>query len=78
MYDLQILLLLYEKNIVFTPCVVDLLNGEQYSNWFLNLNPKADVPVLQDGTFIVPDSAHIINYIENKFRGGKFTIFFPS
>lgn len=67
----QILLLLYEKNIEFTPYVVDLLNGEQYSNWFLNLNPKADVPVLQDGGFVVPDSVHIINYIENKFRGGK-------
>ncbi|KAI8129542.1 hypothetical protein FF38_04795 [Lucilia cuprina] len=68
----KILLLLYEKNIEFTPYVVDLLNGEQYSNWFLNLNPKGDVPVLQDGSFVVPDSLHIINYIENKFRGGDY------
>lgn len=51
---------------------MDLLNGEQYSSWFLNLNPKADVPVLQDGSFVVPDSVHIINYIEQKFRGGMF------
>lgn len=62
---------MYEKNIDFTPYVVDLLNGEQYSSWFLSLNPKGDVPVLQDGAFIVADSERIINYIENKFRGGK-------
>ncbi|XP_073840781.1 ganglioside induced differentiation associated protein 1 isoform X2 [Musca autumnalis] len=67
-----VLLLLYEKNIDFTPYVVDLLNGEQYSEWFLNLNPKADVPVLQDGSIIVPDSVHIINYVENKFHGGEY------
>ncbi|KAM7356828.1 ganglioside induced differentiation associated protein 1 isoform 1-T2 [Cochliomyia hominivorax] len=77
-YSQKILLLLYEKNIEFTPYVVDLLNGEQYSNWFLNLNPKADVPVLQDGPTIVPDSVHIINYIENKFRGGDYKSLKPT
>ncbi|XP_075161534.1 ganglioside induced differentiation associated protein 1 [Haematobia irritans] len=71
-YSQKVLLLLYEKNVDFTPYVVDLLNGEQYSQWFLNLNPKADVPVLQDGSFVIPDSVHIINYIENKFRGGDY------
>lgn len=62
--------MLYEKNIDFTPYVVDLCNGEQYSSWFLNLNPKGDVPVLQDGAFIIPNSPQIINYVESKFRGG--------
>uniref|UniRef100_A0A1A9WBP5 GST N-terminal domain-containing protein n=1 Tax=Glossina brevipalpis TaxID=37001 RepID=A0A1A9WBP5_9MUSC len=69
-YSQKILLLLYEKNIEFTPYVMDLLKGEQYSKWFLNLNPKADVPVLKDHSFVVTDSQHIINYIENKFCDG--------
>jgi len=64
----------YEKKIDFFPYVVDLCNGEQYSNWFLNLNPKGDVPVLQDGAFVIPSSTHIINYVESKFRGGKSSL----
>ncbi|XP_022231043.2 ganglioside-induced differentiation-associated protein 1 isoform X1 [Drosophila obscura] len=70
-YSQKVLLVLYEKNIDFTPYVVDLCNGEQYSSWFLNLNPKGDVPVLQDGAFIIPNSTHIINYVESKFRGAN-------
>lgn len=68
--------MLYEKNIDFIPYVVDLSNGEQYSSWFLNLNPKGDVPVLQDGVFVVPNSHHIINYVETKFRGGRLLLDF--
>ena len=67
---LKVLLVLNEKHIEFTPYIIDLSNGEQYSSWFLNLNPKGNVPVLQDGCFIVPDSAHIINYLEVKFQKG--------
>ncbi|EDW18618.1 ganglioside-induced differentiation-associated protein 1 isoform X1 [Drosophila mojavensis] len=70
-YSQKVLLVLYEKNIDFTPYVVDLCNGEQYSSWFLNLNPKGDVPVLQDGAFIIPNSPQIINYVESKFRGER-------
>ncbi|XP_037722938.1 ganglioside-induced differentiation-associated protein 1 isoform X3 [Drosophila subpulchrella] len=66
----KVLMVFYEKKIDFFPYVVDLCNGEQYSNWFLNLNPKGDVPVLQDGAFVIPSSTHIINYVESKFRGG--------
>ncbi|XP_016989796.1 ganglioside-induced differentiation-associated protein 1 isoform X2 [Drosophila rhopaloa] len=66
----KVLMVFYEKKIDFFPYVVDLCNGEQYSNWFLNLNPKGDVPVLQDGAFIIPNSTHIINYVDSKFRGG--------
>ncbi|XP_014100279.2 ganglioside-induced differentiation-associated protein 1 [Bactrocera oleae] len=68
-YSQKVILILYEKNIDFVPYAIDLANGEQYSTWFLNLNPKGDVPVLQDGTFVIPDSNHIISYVENKYRG---------
>ncbi|KQS43617.1 ganglioside-induced differentiation-associated protein 1 isoform X2 [Drosophila erecta] len=67
----KVLMVFYEKKIDFFPYVVDLCNGEQYSNWFLNLNPKGDVPVLQDGALVIPSSTHIINYVESKFRGDR-------
>ncbi|XP_030371892.1 ganglioside-induced differentiation-associated protein 1 [Scaptodrosophila lebanonensis] len=76
-YSQKVLLVLYEKNIDFIPYIVDLSNGEQYSSWFLNLNPKGDVPVLQDGAFVVPDSMHIINYLESKFRGENHPLLKP-
>ncbi|XP_067643526.1 ganglioside-induced differentiation-associated protein 1 [Eurosta solidaginis] len=65
----KVILILYEKNIDFVPYAIDLANGEQYSTWFLNINPKGDVPVLQDGIFVIPGSSHIIGYVENKYRG---------
>ncbi|XP_017843249.1 ganglioside-induced differentiation-associated protein 1 isoform X1 [Drosophila busckii] len=76
-YSQKVLLVLYEKNIEFTPYIVDLCNGEQYANWFLNLNPKGDVPVLQDGAFIIPNSLQIINYVETKYRGAKHPLLKP-
>ncbi|KAH8349722.1 hypothetical protein KR084_004794 [Drosophila pseudotakahashii] len=70
----KVLMVFYEKKIDFFPYVVDLCNGEQYSDWFLNLNPKGDVPVLQDGAFVIPNSTHIINYVESKFRGAHCSL----
>ncbi|EDV96309.1 GH16180 [Drosophila grimshawi] len=76
-YSQKVLLVFYEKNIDFTPYIVDLCNGEQYSSWFLKLNPKGDVPVLQDGSLIVPNSRNIINYVDNKFRGIQYPVLKP-
>ncbi|XP_034111016.1 ganglioside-induced differentiation-associated protein 1 isoform X1 [Drosophila albomicans] len=76
-YSQKVLLVLYEKNIEFTPYMIDLCNGEQYSNWFLNLNPKGDVPVLQDGILTIPNSQHIINYVETKYRGESHPLLKP-
>lgn len=73
LFYFQVLLALHEKQIEFTPYVIDVSNGEQFASWFLNLNPKGEVPVLQDGCFIIPDSAHIIGYLENKYSKGMVT-----
>ena len=67
--------MLYEKNIEFTPYEIDTANGEQYSQWFLELNPKAEVPVLQNGQLVVPESGRIISYLENNIIGGKLICF---
>lgn len=47
--------------------------GEQYSDWFLELNAKAEVPVLKNGSLIIPVSAQIINYIEKNYTNGERT-----
>lgn len=35
------------------------------------MNPKAEVPVLQHDTLIVPESGRIISYLEENFPDGK-------
>lgn len=62
---------MHEKQIKCTLYEVDVTNGEQFSDWFLELNPKGEVPVLQNGTFIVPSSGQIISYLEGNYKGGK-------
>jgi len=76
-YSQKILFALYEKNIKFTAYEIDVTNGEQYSQWFLELNPKGEVPVLQDGTLIVPESGRIISYIEDHYQGENIPNLFP-
>lgn len=46
------------------------MNGEQYTSWFLDLNPKGEVPVLQDGLLIIPESLQILNYLETNYSDG--------
>lgn len=62
---------LYEKNLPFATHDIDL-DGEQYKPWFLQINPKGEVPVLQDADKIIPDSARIIDYLEDNFSNGLF------
>lgn len=66
-FILQVLFVLHEKNIPCTLYEVDVSDGEQYSNWFMQMNPKMDVPVLQNDTLIVPSSNQIISYLEANF-----------
>ncbi|GAB0089906.1 ganglioside-induced differentiation-associated protein 1 [Sergentomyia squamirostris] len=67
-YSQKVLLVLYEKNIKFIGYEINVAAGEQYSPWFLNLNPKGEVPVLKIGSLVVPESAQIINYAERNFQ----------
>lgn len=36
----------------------------------MDLNPKGEVPVLQDGLLIIPESSQIINYLEKNYSDG--------
>lgn len=54
---------------------MDVASGEQFSDWFLELNAKAEVPLLKNGTLIIPVAAQIINYVETNFKGGEIANF---
>jgi len=47
--------------------VVDLVAGEQKSDWFLELNPEGKVPVLLDGDDVIYESTAILAYLAAKY-----------
>ncbi|XP_072947713.1 ganglioside-induced differentiation-associated protein 1 [Epargyreus clarus] len=63
-YSQKVLMALYEKNINFEPLIIDITKGEQYSSWFLEINPRGEIPVLKVNNEIIPDSTRIMDYLE--------------
>ncbi|XP_021181541.3 ganglioside-induced differentiation-associated protein 1 [Helicoverpa armigera] len=63
-YSQKVLMTLYEKNIEFEPLIVDITKGEQYSSWFLDINPRGEIPVLKVKNEVIPDSTRILDYLE--------------
>jgi len=54
---------------------VDLMKGEQREPWFLRLNPRGQVPTLDDDGTVVWDSMAILAYLARKYGGERwFTI----
>ncbi|XP_053677191.1 ganglioside-induced differentiation-associated protein 1 [Anopheles nili] len=70
-YCQKVLQALHEKGIRFTKYEIDVTNDEHLSEWFLELNPRAELPVLQNGLLIVPGSARILDYFEENFPKSK-------
>lgn len=63
---------LYEKNVDFEPLIVDITKGEQYSSWFLELNPRGEIPVLKVKNELIPDSTRILDYLEFYLDAGLY------
>lgn len=59
---------LLEKQIAFTPIVVNLKEGEQFKPGFLKINPFHHVPVIVDDGLRVLESMAILDYLECKYR----------
>jgi glutathione S-transferase len=51
---------------------LDLMRGQQRESWFLELNPRGQVPTLDDGGTIVWDSMAILVYLARKYGGDKW------
>ena len=54
---------------------MDLFCGEQFSSWFLSLNPRGEVPVLKHGNEVVVESSVILEYVDKNF--GRPYLLFP-
>ena len=63
----KVRLALAEKQLEWTGHYVDILAGEQFSEAFLAINPKAVVPVLIHDGNVIPESTIICEYIEDAF-----------
>ncbi|MEM8917475.1 MAG: glutathione S-transferase family protein [Pseudomonadota bacterium] len=46
---------------------IDLANRENYSDWFMGINPRGLVPVLVDDGKVIIESNDILEYLEAKF-----------
>jgi glutathione S-transferase len=55
-----------EANIAYEPVVVDLMKGAHYEEPFVALNPSKQVPVLEDGDFVLTESSAILKYLADK------------
>ena len=75
----KVLIYLYERGIKFSSFLVDLSKGEQFSKWFLKINPKGEVPVLTikdhsrpssdpRSLRIIAESSRIMHSLESKFE----------
>jgi glutathione S-transferase len=58
---------LLEKEILFTPIIVNLKEGEQFKRKFLEINPFHHVPVIIDDDLRVLESLAILDYLECKY-----------
>ena len=63
-YCARVRIALAEKGVSFETVVVDLLDRP---GWLYELNPIGKVPVLDDGGWILPESAVINEYLEERF-----------
>jgi glutathione S-transferase len=55
-----------EANIAYDPVVVDIVKGAHFEEPFVTLNPSKQVPVLEDGDFVLTESSAILKYLADK------------
>ena len=67
----------YELGVELEYAPVNLVSGEQRAPAFLAKNPNGRVPVLEDGDFVLPESAAILRYLDAS-RGGGTASLVPS
>lgn len=51
---------------------VDLLSGENRQEWYLKINPRGQVPALDDGGFVIWDSIAILVYLARQYGGERW------
>ncbi|XP_003745766.1 ganglioside-induced differentiation-associated protein 1 [Galendromus occidentalis] len=66
-YSQKVVLALKYLNLTYESRLVNLFDGEQLEPWFLDLNPKGEVPTLKDGDLVLTDSADIIQHLNDRY-----------
>ncbi|KAF5732511.1 hypothetical protein HS088_TW17G00038 [Tripterygium wilfordii] len=64
----RVIVCLIEKGIEFETVPVDLFKGENKSPEYLELQPFGELPVIQDGDYILFESRAIIRYYAEKYK----------
>lgn len=62
----RVLLVLETKGIEYNSHVLQTSKKEQKQDWFLELNPRGQIPLLKDDDVIVSESLAIMHYLEKK------------
>ena len=68
-YCYKVRLLLSLLDLEYEPIAIDLNAGENRSQWFLELNPLGEIPVLADGALVLRDSQAILVYLAKRYGG---------
>jgi glutathione S-transferase len=55
---------LAEKGVAYEPVAIDLSNRP---DWLYDKNPTGKVPVVEEDTFVLPESAVIMEYLEERY-----------
>lgn len=63
-YARRVQIALIEKQLPYEPIVLDLAGGEHRGAAYLKLNPYGRIPTLDDGGFVLYESAAILQYLE--------------
>ena len=63
-YCARVRIVLAEKGLQYETVVVDL---DDRPAWMYEKNPLGRVPVLEEGAFVLPESAVIMEYLEERY-----------
>ena len=63
----RVLMMAEVKNIDYQPIVLETSKKQQKEAWFLNLNPRGQIPLLKHNDVIISESLAIMHYLENAF-----------
>jgi glutathione S-transferase len=61
-----IMMLCAEAKIAYEPVVVDVMSGAHKQEPFISMNPSSQIPVLEDGDFVLTESSAILKYLSEK------------
>lgn len=62
-YSRRVVALLEEAGVIYETRLINLMAGEHKSQAFIKINPNGQVPVLEDGDFVLTESNAILRYL---------------